>query len=453
MNLMSPELFGVPMIPFGLLSAFVNNREVRITEFSETGFRFRTAKSCSAPVNIRLAFWQMELSSYQEVSLSVASFSFEQQYDYFYEYTVLTKDPVYCSAVHALLSWYGSYINLKLTEDDSELSMALTGYPAEQEDIHFETFAAQKQAWFQEPDNLPDFSFLNTDTLELAIELDRPELYTSYLNMNFSDWLSRYWASNHLSWHPLSRLQLTRLYIGNQFCHLLFPEEDILFALMDKAWADGLAVTLSFSYLREFMLKPIQQLLETLNFWCQKHQTTVEIVVNDWAMADLLADLLTDFPHLHPILGVLINKRRKDPRLSYKKGELSALSENSINADFYRNFLAETCRITRYEWESCGYLPELPEGKHSLHLPFYQTNTSQYCPLYARCKRGSRGAQTLPKDCPHWCSEYAFLYPAHLHMIGRYNSLFALDPGILRSPELLDKWLKEGVDRLVVNLL
>lgn len=125
--------------------------------------------------------------------------------------------------------------------------------------------------------------------------------------MNFSDWLSQYWASNQLSWHPLSRLQLTRLYIGNQFCHLLFPEEDLLFTLMDKTWADGLAVTLSFSYLREFMLKPIQQLLEILNFWCQKHQTTVEIVVNDWAMADLL----TDFPHLHPILGVLINKRRE----------------------------------------------------------------------------------------------------------------------------------------------
>ena len=449
MNLMSPELFGVPMIPFGLLSAFVNKKEVRITEFSETGFRFRTAKPCSAPAKIRLAFWQMDHSSYEEIFLSVTSFSFVQQYDYFYEYTILTEDPAYRSAVHTLLGWYGSYVNLKLTEDDSELSMALTGYPAEQEDIHFTNLAAQKKAWFQEPDNLPDFSILNTDTLELAIELDRPELYTSYLNMNFSDWLSQYWASNHLSWHPLSRLQLTRLYIGNQFCHLLFPEEDILFALMDKAWADGLAVTLSFSYLREFMLKPMQQLLEKLNSWCLAHQATVEILVNDWAMADLV----TDFPQLRPILGVLINKRRKDPRLSYKKGEPSALSQNSINADFYRNFLAETCRITRYEWESCGYLPELSEGKHSLRLPFYQTNTSQYCPLYARCKRGSRGAQTLPKDCPHWCREYAFLYPAHLHMIGRYNSLFALDTGILRSPELLDGWLKEGVDRLVVNLL
>ena len=56
MTLIPPELFGVPMIPFGLLSAFVNKKEVRITEFSETGFRFRTAKPCSAPVHIRLAF-------------------------------------------------------------------------------------------------------------------------------------------------------------------------------------------------------------------------------------------------------------------------------------------------------------------------------------------------------------------------------------------------------------
>lgn len=444
-----PELYGVPMIPFGLLSGFVNEKEVRITEFSEEGFRFRTAKPCLAPATIRLAFWHMDDSRYGEVLLSSVLFSYEQKYDYFYEYTVLTEDPAYRSAVRSLLSWYSSYVNLKLNEDDSGLAMALTGYPAEQENVHFETFAAQKQAWFQEPDELPDFSFLNTNPPELAIELDRPELYTSYLNMELSDWITHYWASNHLSWHPLSQLQPDRLYIGNQFCHLLFPEEDTLFALMEKAAADGLAVTLSFSYLREFMLEPVPKLLARINTWCLAHQTTIEIIVNDWAMADLLQD----FPPLLPVLGTLINKRRKDPRLSYKKGELSDLSENNINADFYRNFLTKNCGIARYEWESCGYLPDLPEGKHSLHLPFYQTNTSQYCPLYARCKRGDRGAQTLPKDCPHWCSAYAFLYPAHLHMVGRYNSLFALDTGILRSPDLPGGWLKAGVDRLVINLL
>ncbi len=38
-------------------------------------------------------------------------------------------------------------------------------------------------------------------------------------------------------------------------------------------------------------------------------------------------------------------------------------------------------------------VPEVPEGKNSMHLPFYQTNTSQYCPLYAACTKGSRSAQ------------------------------------------------------------
>ena len=444
-----PELYGVPMIPFGLLSGFVNEKEVRITEFSEEGFRFRTAKPCLAPAAVRLAFWQMNKSSYEEVPLAVPAFSYEQNFDYFYEYTVLTDAPDYRSAVHDLLSWYGSYVNLKLSEDDSGLAMALTGYPAEQEDVHFENFAAQKKAWFEKPEQLPDFSFLNTDTPELAIELDRPELYASYLHMDFEDWISHYWTSSYLSWHPLSRLRPNRLYIGNQFCHLLFPEETTLFQLLEKAYEEGLKLTLSFSYLREFMLEPVGQLLGKINGWCLAHRTTIEIMVNDWAMEDLLQN----YPQLLPIFGVLINKRRKDPRLSYKKGDSALLMENNLCADFYRKFLSDKLGIKRYEWESCGYLPDLPEGKHSLHLPFYQTNTSQYCPLYARCQMGDRGAQTLPQSCPHWCSEYAFLYPAHLHMAGRYNSLFALDTEILRSPELLAGWLNAGINRLVINLL
>ena len=111
----------------------------------------------------------------------------------------------------------------------------------------------------------------------------------------------------------------------------------------------------------------------------------------------------------------------------------------------------------------------LPPGKNSLHLPFYQTNTSQYCTLYAKCMTGERGKQKLAEECPKFCKDYAFLYPDHLMMIGRYNSLFALDSRIfedgsgsgtgteigtkIKTEEILKKWKKAGVDRLVVNLL
>lgn len=38
-------------------------------------------------------------------------------------------------------------------------------------------------------------------------------------------------------------------------------------------------------------------------------------------------------------------------------------------------------------------------------------------------------------ECPGYCRTKVFLYPEHLHMTGRYNSLFALDQTVLRAPE------------------
>ena len=102
---------------------------------------------------------------------------------------------------------------------------------------------------------------------------------------------------------------------------------------------------------------------------------------------------------------------------------------------------------------------------------FYQTNTSQYCTLYAKCTTGERGKQKLVKQCPGFCKDYAFLYPDHLKMVGRYNSLFALDSRIFEDDpgfesgienevgmktgikEMVQKWKTAGTDRLVVNLL
>lgn len=49
--------------------------------------------------------------------------------------------------------------------------------------------------------------------------------------------------------------------------------------------------------------------------------------------------------------------------MKYKKGTREFYSENSLNADFYRDFLREKCGFQRFEWESCGYPQRFPEGK------------------------------------------------------------------------------------------
>ena len=175
----------------------------------------------------------------------------------------------------------------------------------------------------------------------------------------------------------------------------------------------------------------------------------VEIVVNDWAVVEMLHGKTS---RLCPVLGTLLNKRKKDPRMKYKSGDTSLFQQNSLNVEFYRDFLAEEFHIHRYEWESCGYPQEFPPGKNSLHLPFYQTNTSQYCPLYALCTTGDRGTQQLAEHCPKFCEKYALLYPEHLHMMGRYNSLFGVDKTFPEIPEMWKNIKGTKPDRIVVNI-
>lgn len=98
------------------------------------------------------------------------------------------------------------------------------------------------------------------------------------------------------------------------------------------------------------MLEDTFALLRKIDHWCSKNELEMECVVNDWGMADFIRK---ETKHLLPCLGTLLNKRKKDPRINYKKGERDLYSQNSFNADFYQEFLRESFGIERAEWESC----------------------------------------------------------------------------------------------------
>ena len=48
------------MIPFGLLSGFMDSKEIRITELGENGFRFRLAEECPEPERFLICFYDMK---------------------------------------------------------------------------------------------------------------------------------------------------------------------------------------------------------------------------------------------------------------------------------------------------------------------------------------------------------------------------------------------------------
>ena len=495
MDFMKKKIQGVSMLPFGLVAGFAGEKEIRITELADNGFVFRTAEKIADPELFRVCFYHYPNLKYEQVELHSYAYTLEcsGEYEFYYEYTLYmdnvdeaengenreytTEYTEYREQVQRLLLWYDHYIRLKLTGDENELASDMTAYPENGDVVTAGSLWEQKKRWFECENN--DNGAINRAELESspeslleqfewAVELDTPWLYEEYLAEDFKVFIDNYWKQNQLSGHWLSDIRLQRLYVGNAFCHLLFPKEDQLFLLLEKARKEGVQVTLTFSYIREFMLENVKMLLDRLEGWCEANDSVLEIQVNDWAMAEMLKGkrLLT------PILGILLNKRRKDPRLHYKLKTMKQigtasgskfLEENSLNADFYREYLEKEYGIVRFEWESCSYDMTLPTGKNSLHLPFYQTNTSQYCTLYAKCTTGERGKQKLVKQCPGFCKDYAFLYPDHLKMVGRHNSLFALDDRIfandpgsgigMKTKEILTKWKAAGADRLVVKLL
>ena len=453
------------MIPFGLLSGFMDGKEIRIIELAEEGFRFRLAEKAASPESFLACFYDMEQADYHEIE--IRNYTIEEDnvsselVEFCVEYTVLVNSESYRQEVRKLQGQYSRYIRLKLEDDDEELARALTEYPE------------------KKPVNYYSLEERQNYSLETAIEIDRPELYREYLQNDIKQLIEQCYEWKRITGNQLDSnkqndspdnksnighgLNLNRIYIGNQFCHLLFPDEKELFMMLEKAYKESLGITIAFSYIREFMLKPIEELINRLAQWCKEKDTCIEIVINDWAMADIIAKQNAELAikkseainemrqYLIPCLGILLNKRKKDPRFPYKKGDKSLYSQNNLNADFYRKYLQSEFGIQRYEWESCGYEQEFPQGKNSLHLPYYQTNTSQYCPLYAICTTGNRGIQHLVKECSHYCSIYRLSYSKHLNITGRFNSLFGIDKELLNHPEKIKAYANAGIDRLVIG--
>lgn len=448
----------ISMLPFGILAGYWGDKEVRITAISEYGFQTRlavpaTAEQENAPWE--LAFYDQKTASYQRILLRDATLLQEKEEDFDTIYTFVTDQEDYRNAVQRLALQYSQYIRWKMEDDDAALAEEMTGYPAEQDAFHLESLEEQKKVWFSGIEKETFVALQNgfaesEQPVELALELDRPEWYEAYLSMESAVFFDAYFRKNQIPDPPL--FHPDRLYIGNAFCPHLASTEEELFALMDKACRESFSITLTFPFLLEENLSETQARLQHLAKWCEQKNKTIEIVVNDWGTAHLAAQ----FPVFSLCLGVLLNKRKKDPRMAYKLGDSTLFEQNSVHAAFYREYLKEEFRIERYEWESCGDTStgKFPKGKNSLHLPFYQTNTSQYCPMYAACIKGSRGAQTPVRKCPEFCEKQTFLYPEHLRMAGRYNSLFGIDLSVLQEPEAMGKMYGlRGIDRIVVNLL
>ncbi len=438
------------MIPFSilsgqLLSAGEKIQEVSILDVSRIGFTFRLPRQWHGSWDtLELHVYCRRDSDYHVIVLHDVLCEMEQETEFFTLYRVECNQSDYKQVMADFMAEYSQYISLKLAEDDGQLAQTLTGYPAHQDTIFASHWDVQRRDWFSNRQPDAEWQTAMHDMPELAIALDRPELWEKYLAMSVADFLTWYWTSNGLNRHPIAKKQISCLYLGNAYCSKLFPTRQKLRLLIEKTKRERLQAVLVTAPLRECKVEAARCWLDRLP------KQPMEIVCNDWGMLELVKQA-----GFVPVLGTLLNKRRKDARMHYKIGMAShqaQLQQTAVHTDFYRDWLKRTYHVETISFETCGYIPVLTQGA-DVYAPFYQMNTAGHCTLYAACHNGSRGRQTQETDCPQYCRECAFLYPDHLHMIGWYNSLFGADLRMFTDGAYLNGFLRQKPRRIIIQLL
>ncbi|MBN2108397.1 MAG: hypothetical protein JW832_13310 [Deltaproteobacteria bacterium] len=240
----------------------------------------------------------------------------------------------------------------------------------------------------------------------------------------------------------------TRLYFGAEFCERLIPPRLELQTALRSARERSLGFTFMTPFVTNRGLEQLEELLAVL----EQSLPDAEVVVNDWGVLQLLR---SEHPRLRPVLGRLLNKSKRGPRLMNIFEQLPAETKSyfqgsNLDVPAAVRFLAQQ-GISRVEFDNLLQglnLEGTDAGLHkSLYVPFAFISATRFC-LSANCddpvKMGSIGI--FP--CGRECLKYSFnLYNPvmTLPLIRRGNAVFFIHETIP------DAVTRHQVDRIVVQ--
>lgn len=283
--------------------------------------------------------------------------------------------------------------------------------------------------------------------VECALTLDSIGKIKKFINggiysvIEENDSFSQYWYDNFVS----------RIYIGSQFCPLKCREIDDIRRTIEKCYELGKNVTINTSFLTEGSIqdaKGIIELISNLNL-DKEFISNIEITINDYAYLKLLENR----KDIKRNLGILLNRRQKDPRFAYRWGadhNYATYMENAIAANNIELFTDYYHQFENIEYENNHIGNCFSTYNNTLHFPLYQTNTSSYCPMNAYITNHDSNRQYSVKNCVQYCDDFYYQYGDEMSLIGIGNSNF----GICTKLDNLEKNIKKGkIQRFVWNFI
>lgn len=240
----------------------------------------------------------------------------------------------------------------------------------------------------------------------------------------------------------------TRLYFGAEFCERLIPS----LLELETALSTARERSLGFTFMTPFVTnRGLERLEKLLNMLGRAHPDA-EVVVNDWGVLQLVRSA---HPQLKPVLGRLLNKSKRGPRIMNIFDQLPAETKNyfqgsNLDVPSAVRFLRQQ-GIQRVEFDNLLQGLTLngsdPQMHKSLYLPFAFISATRFC-LTANCDDPDKIDAIGVFPCARECLKYSFnLYNPvmTLPLIRRGNAVFFVNENI---PDVV---ARQQVDRIVVQ--
>lgn len=216
--------------------------------------------------------------------------------------------------------------------------------------------------------------------------------------------------------HHFGELKPTRLYFGSEFCQYRLPQEREMLQAYDYAVSNQLSFTLVTPYLPQAGLQKLKLLIKSLTSHMEELNppaNPVEVVVNDWGTLHFLH---REYPQFELVLGRLLNKMIRDPRVThlYQSDQApeparQALQESSTTVGYFRQFV-EQAGVKRIELDNMIQgLSSLDEWLPvSLHLGYGCVATGRSClvgTLHKPKESKFKGDVRCKQQCRHYLAE------------------------------------------------
>lgn len=255
-------------------------------------------------------------------------------------------------------------------------------------------------------------------------------------------------------------IKFTRIYFGQEFCEKVLPSQKELERALTLAEQLGMKFTLVTPYVTEQGLEAVKGILQQL----RQVQPRAEVVVNDWGVLQCMAE---ECPTLTPVLGRLLNKLLRDPRMlthSKKMAEeaLARFRTCSLAGTPMQDLLNQY-KVRRIE------LDLTPQGldnhladwgyQSSLYLPYGVIMSGRICLLHSWGLEEHQKFKTFSGGCDRKCRSYWLEMSDPSHHVKKSKDWVILQKGntiFYREQkefmrEGLAKATRVGITRLVVQ--